>query len=53
MELKSNIPAGEVHERWSNYKRTAKLVNPANRRKLEIIVVGSGLAGASVVIRAP
>jgi len=47
MELKSNTPAGEVHERWSNYKRSAKLVNPANRRKLEIIVVGSGLAGAS------
>jgi succinate dehydrogenase / fumarate reductase flavoprotein subunit len=47
MELKSKIPAGEVEARWTNYKGAAKLVAPANRRKHDVIVVGSGLAGAS------
>ncbi len=47
MALNSKIPAGEMHEKWTEYKGHAKLVNPANKRKLEVIVVGTGLAGAS------
>jgi succinate dehydrogenase / fumarate reductase, flavoprotein subunit len=45
--LNSKIPAGELKDRWNTYKATCALVNPANKRKLEIIVVGTGLAGAS------
>lgn len=45
--LNSNIPAGKLNEKWSEYKSTCNLVNPANKRKLEIIIIGSGLAGAS------
>lgn len=45
--LESKIPAGELEKKWSSYKSSCKLVNPANKRKLEIIVVGTGLAGAS------
>jgi succinate dehydrogenase / fumarate reductase flavoprotein subunit len=45
--LDSKIPAGPVADKWSNYKQDAKLVNPANKRKFKVIVVGSGLAGAS------
>lgn len=45
--LNSKIPAGKIDEKWSLFKQNAKLVNPANKRKLEIIVVGTGLAGAS------
>src|ERR1700716_2121439 len=45
--LNSNIPAGDLDLKWKNYKGHCKLVNPANKRKLEIIVVGTGLAGAS------
>jgi succinate dehydrogenase / fumarate reductase flavoprotein subunit len=47
MTLDSKIPAGPLAEKWTNYKTTQKLVNPANKRKLRIIVVGTGLAGAS------
>jgi len=47
MALDSKIPPGILAEKWTTYKSTVKLVNPANKRKLEIIVVGSGLAGAS------
>lgn len=47
MSLDSKIPSGPVPEKWTNYKSSVKLVNPANKRKLEIIVVGTGLAGAS------
>jgi succinate dehydrogenase / fumarate reductase flavoprotein subunit len=47
MALDSKIPAGNMHEKWNDYKGHVKLVNPANKRKLEIIVVGTGLAGAS------
>ncbi|MDD6227953.1 MAG: fumarate reductase/succinate dehydrogenase flavoprotein subunit [Bacteroidales bacterium] len=43
----SKIPEGPVAEKWTNYKAHQKLVNPANKRKLDIIVVGTGLAGAS------
>ena len=45
--LDSKIPEGKISEKWDNYKFHAKLVNPANRRKYHVIVVGSGLAGAS------
>ena len=45
--IDSKIPAGPVSEKWTNYKAHQKLVNPANKRKLDIIVVGTGLAGAS------
>lgn len=47
MALNSKIPAGEMNAKWEDYKGHVKLVNPANKRKLEIIVVGTGLAGAS------
>lgn len=45
--LDSKIPAGPLEQKWTDYKGHVKLVNPANKRKLEIIVVGTGLAGAS------
>lgn len=48
MILDSKIPEGPLEQKWENYKKTAKLVNPANRKKLDIIVVGTGLAGSSV-----
>ena len=47
MELRSNIPAGPIAEKWDRHRFEMKLVNPANRRKHTIIVVGTGLAGAS------
>ncbi|MDY4664007.1 MAG: fumarate reductase/succinate dehydrogenase flavoprotein subunit [Alloprevotella sp.] len=45
--IDSRIPEGPVAEKWTNYKAHQKLVNPKNKRKLDIIVVGTGLAGAS------
>src|ERR1700729_2673161 len=45
--LEAKIPAGTLEEKWNEYKGHCKLVNPANKRKMEIIVVGTGLAGAS------
>ena len=47
IKVDSKIPEGPLAEKWSNYKAHQKLVNPANKRKLDIIVVGTGLAGAS------
>lgn len=47
MAIDSKIPAGPIDAKWKTYKSTCKLVNPANKRQLEIIVVGTGLAGAS------
>ncbi|MBC7936338.1 MAG: fumarate reductase/succinate dehydrogenase flavoprotein subunit [Rhizobacter sp.] len=47
MALDAKIPEGKMDEKWSDYKGHVKLVNPANKRKLEVIVVGTGLAGAS------
>ena len=47
MELNSLIPSGPLAEKWDNHRFSSKLVNPANRRKYKIIVVGTGLAGAS------
>ena len=45
--LNSKIPQGNLADKWTTYKSTCKLVNPSNKRKLDIIVVGTGLAGAS------
>src|SRR5215204_6188383 len=47
MKLDSKIPEGLLAEKWSKHKFNLKLVNPANKRKYEVIVVGTGLAGAS------
>ncbi|MDO5656331.1 MAG: fumarate reductase/succinate dehydrogenase flavoprotein subunit [Flavobacteriaceae bacterium] len=46
--LKVNLPEGSLENKWTNYKANAKLVSPNNRKNLEIIVVGTGLAGASL-----
>ena len=47
MTLDSKIPGGPLNEKWTRYRRDVKLVNPANRRKFTVLVVGTGLAGAS------
>jgi len=47
INLDPKIPAGKLEEKWTNHKFNMKLVNPANKRKYDIIVVGTGLAGAS------
>src|ERR1700728_96617 len=47
MTLDAKIPAGPLAEKWSKHKFAMKLVNPANKRKYDVIVVGTGLAGAS------
>ncbi len=47
MELNANIPPGSIEQKWSDHKLHMKLVNPSNKRKYSVIVVGSGLAGSS------
>jgi len=47
MNLDSKIPEGPLSEKWDNHRFSSKLVNPANKRKFRVIVVGSGLAGGS------
>ncbi len=47
IKLDSKIPAGPINEKWTNHKFNIKLVNPANKRKYDVLVVGTGLAGAS------
>lgn len=47
MQLNSNVPEGPLTEKWDKHRFSSKLVNPANRRKYKIIIVGTGLAGAS------
>jgi heterodisulfide reductase subunit A-like polyferredoxin len=47
MKLDGRVPAGSIAEKWDRHKFEMKLVNPANKRKYTIIVVGTGLAGAS------
>ena len=47
MELNSKTPAGPLAEKWDAHRFNLKLVNPANKRKYDVIVVGAGLAGAS------
>jgi len=46
-KLNSRIPEGKLQEKWSNYKAHQNLVNPANKRKIDVIVVGTGLAGGA------
>lgn len=48
MNLDAKIPEGSLEKKWENYKKNAKLVNPANRKKLDVIVIGTGLAGSSI-----
>jgi len=45
--LDAKIPEGTLEQKWTKYRSTVPLVNPSNKRNLEVIVVGSGLAGAS------
>ena len=47
LQLDSKTPAGELSQKWSNHKAAIKVVSPANKRKLDIIIVGTGLGGAS------
>lgn len=47
MELNSKIPQGDLADKWNNHRFSNKLVNPANKRKYKILIVGSGLAGSS------
>lgn len=47
MTLDAKIPAGPLDRKWSTFKNNAKLINPANKRKFDLIIVGTGLAGAS------
>jgi succinate dehydrogenase / fumarate reductase, flavoprotein subunit len=47
MKFKSKIPEGPIEDKWDNHKNLVKLVSPANKNKLDIIVVGTGLSGAS------
>jgi succinate dehydrogenase / fumarate reductase flavoprotein subunit len=47
VELRSNVPAGPIEQKWDRARFEYKLVNPANKRKYDVIVVGAGLAGAS------
>jgi succinate dehydrogenase / fumarate reductase flavoprotein subunit len=45
--LESNVPSGPLSDKWQNHKFSMKLVNPSNKRKFDVIIVGTGLAGAS------
>jgi succinate dehydrogenase flavoprotein subunit len=47
MKLDTKIPKGPIERKWDKFKSTTRLVNPANRRKIDIIIVGTGLAGAA------
>ena len=47
MTLDSKVPSGPLAQKWDSHKFASKLVNPANRRKYTVIIVGTGLAGAS------
>src|SRR6478752_1042027 len=46
-KLNSKIPEGTIENKWTKYRSTVHLVNPANKRSLEVIIVGSGLAGSA------
>ena len=46
-KLEAKIPAGPLADKWTKHKAAMKLVNPANREKLDIILVGTGLAGSA------
>ncbi|MDB6075957.1 MAG: frdA, partial [Verrucomicrobiaceae bacterium] len=47
MSFNSNVPPGPLADKWTNHKRDSKLINPKNKRKYSVIVVGSGLAGSA------
>lgn len=47
MKFDAKIPAGPLAQKWSKHRDDVKLVNPSNKRKFDVIIVGSGLAGAS------
>ena len=47
MELRANVPDGPIDKKWDKHRFDMKLVNPANKRKYRVIIVGTGLAGAS------
>jgi succinate dehydrogenase / fumarate reductase flavoprotein subunit len=47
IELDAKVPEGDIAEKWDNHKFDVKLVNPSNRRKFRVVIIGSGLAGAS------
>ena len=53
IKLNSKIPEGPIKDRWTNHKNKINLVNPANKRKIDIIVVGTGLAGSSAAASLP
>ena len=53
LKLDAKIPAGALEEKWSNHKAAIKVVSPANKRKLDIIIVGTGLGGASAAASLP
>ena len=46
MKLESRIPSGPIEQKWTSHKLSMPLINPANKRKFKIIVVGTGLAGS-------
>ena len=46
--LDSKVPAGSMGDKWENYKEDAKLVNPNNKRKFRVLVVGSGQSGCQI-----
>ena len=47
MKLDAKVPGGPLAEKWARFKREQRLINPANKRKYTVIVVGTGLAGGS------
>jgi len=51
MALDSKIPKGPLADKWTNYKNHIDLVNPANKRNIDVIVVGTGLAGGSAAFQ--
>ena len=53
MTLDAKIPSGPLAQKWDKHRFDLKLVNPSNKRKFEVLVVGSGLAGASAAAPVP
>jgi succinate dehydrogenase / fumarate reductase flavoprotein subunit len=47
LNLDPKIPEGPIEKKWDNHRFSSKLINPANKRKYNVIIVGTGLAGAS------
>ena len=53
MTLEAHIPPGPIADKWDEHKFSIKLVNPANKRRFHVLVVGTGLAGASAAATSP